>query len=167
MVRGDESLAFDSFMSAEYPSVLAFARAVTGGWSEAEDVTQEGFLAAYQQWTEVGGYERPGAFVRRVVANKSVSRFRRRTREAAAIERLSPPSAIESDVADPQFWAAVAALPVRQRHVVALYYLEDRSVAEVADILGRAEGTVKAHLAAARRNLAIRLDVGDDEKEEA
>ncbi len=159
-------LTFESFMSAEYSSVLAFARAVTGGWSEAEDVTQEAFLAAYQQWVEVGDYERPGAFVRRVVANKSVSRFRRRTREAAAIERLSPASPGEPDVADPQFWAAVTALPPQQRHVVALYYLEDRPVLEVAEILGRAEGTVKAHLAAARRNLAARLEVGVDDEED-
>ena len=167
MLHAEGSLTFESFMTAEYSAVLAFARAVSGGWAEAEDVTQEAFLAAYQQWTAVGDYDRPGAFVRRVVANKSASRVRRRGREAAAIQRLSPSFPAEPDVADPQFWAAVAALPHRQRHVVALYYLEDRPVSGVAEILGLAEGTVKAHLSAARRNLAARLDAGMDEEEEA
>ena len=162
-VGGD---AFESFMAAEHASVLAFARAVTSSWAEAEDVTQEAFLAAYQRWGAVGGYDRPGSFVRRVVANKSVSRFRRRTREAAAVDRLPLPGTMETEVADPQFWAAVASLPPRQRHVVALRYLEDRPVAEIAEVLGRAEGTVKAHLAAARRNLAARLDVQADHEEE-
>ena len=50
-------------------------------------------------------------------------------------------------------------LPRRQREVVALYYLEDRSVADVAEILGVAESTVKNSLAQGRRTLARTLEV--------
>jgi RNA polymerase sigma factor (sigma-70 family) len=51
----------------------------------------------------------------------------------------------------------VRALPQRQAQAVALYYLEDLSIQQTAAVLDCAEGTVKAHLAKARRTLARRL----------
>jgi RNA polymerase sigma-70 factor, ECF subfamily len=53
----------------------------------------------------------------------------------------------------------VRALPRRQAQVVALHYLEDRPVAEIADALGIASGTVKKHLHDGRRELARRLEL--------
>lgn len=157
-------VSFEQFVTQEYARVLAFARASTHGWTEAEDLTQEAFLAAFKRWSEVSRYERPDAFVRRVVANQSVSGVRRRVREAAALRRLDRASVIDTEGADPAFWAAVGRLPVRQRHVVALHYLEDRSVADIASVLEIAEGTVKAHLHAARHSLARTLGADLDEE---
>ena len=101
------------------------------------------------------------AFVRRVVANQRVSDVRRRVRESAAVERLPRVEPVEDEVGDPAFWRAVAALPLRQRQVVALFYVEDRPVADVAVVLGIAEGTVKAVLHAARQSLAATLGEED------
>jgi RNA polymerase sigma-70 factor (ECF subfamily) len=56
----------------------------------------------------------------------------------------------------------VRRLPARQAAAVALHYLEDRPVTEVASILGCAEGTAKAHLHKGRTNLAKLLDVPED-----
>ena len=53
-----------------------------------------------------------------------------------------------------EFWALVRRLPDRQAAAVALHYLDDLSIAEIADALGCAEGTAKAHLHQARRTLA-------------
>jgi RNA polymerase sigma-70 factor (ECF subfamily) len=66
--------------------------------------------------------------------------------------------------ADEAVWAAVRALPPRQAQVVALFYVDDRSVADIARILECAEGTVKAHLHAARQALSRAL--GNDLQEE-
>src|SRR4051794_20983180 len=151
-------------MAREHPRVLAFARATTGSWSEAEDLTQDAFLVAYRRWTEIGSYERPDAFVRRVIANKQVSGVRRRVRELRALQRLDGRRVVDADDADPDFWDAVLRLPMRQRQVIALHYLDDRSVADIATVLEIAEGTVKAHLHAARHALAAQL--GDDVDEE-
>jgi RNA polymerase sigma-70 factor (ECF subfamily) len=57
----------------------------------------------------------------------------------------------------------VRALPPRQAQVVALHYVEDRSVADIAAVLGTAEGTIKAHLFKARAALAAALGVTDEE----
>jgi RNA polymerase sigma-70 factor, ECF subfamily len=158
--------SFEAFMVDEYAHALAFARATTGSWSEAEDLTQEAFLAAYRRWDDVSSYERPGAFVRRVIANQQVSGVRRRVREASALDRAVREEATDAEVADPDFWRAVRRLPLRQRQVVALHYLDDRSVADIAVVLDIAEGTVKAHLHAARHALGRQLG-NEIEEEEA
>jgi RNA polymerase sigma-70 factor (ECF subfamily) len=65
---------------------------------------------------------------------------------------------------DDDFWRAVRALPHRQAQCVALHYLEDRAVDEIAAVLGIAAPTVRVHLHIARRTLAERL--GEDLDEE-
>jgi RNA polymerase sigma-70 factor (ECF subfamily) len=62
-----------------------------------------------------------------------------------------------------ELWAAVRKLPARQAQVTALAYGEDRSIADIASMLGIAEGTVKAVLHRARGNLARALALKDEE----
>ena len=146
---------FRRFYHTEWHSVLGLAVVLCGDRNDAEDLAQEGFAAAYRDWHRIGLYDRPGAFVRRVVANKAVSRTRRILREGRALKRLAgrgrepglPPELDES-------WALVRRLPARQAQVVALMYLEDRSLSEVALMLGISTETAKTHLSRARRALA-------------
>ena len=109
--------------------------------------------------------DRPGAWLRRVTINASMSWHRNHRRESAAIARMGGEGATaQPEREGQQFWAAVRALPDRQRAVVALYYLEDQSVAATAAALGVPEGTVKTNLRMARAALALALGVTDDEK---
>lgn len=59
------------------------------------------------------------------------------------------------------FDAALGRLPRQQRAVVALFYVSDLSIAEIASLLEVAPGTVKSHLHDARRALAPTLEVDD------
>jgi RNA polymerase sigma-70 factor, ECF subfamily len=98
--------------------------------------------------------------VRRVAANLATSTVRRRLIEARALARFwaqREPSLVELPASQADFWRAVRSLPRRQAEVVALHYLEDLPVLEVARVLGRAEGTVKAQLHTGRETLARRL----------
>ena len=151
---------FEDFYMREYFAVVGLAYALSGSRWAAEDLAQEAFIAAHRDWDRISMYDRPGAWVRRVVANLSVSAFRRRVAEAKALARIAFGQAAEvPDLAsdDPEFWAAIRALPRRQAHVVALHYLEDRSIAEVAEILDVTHGTVERHLHDGRVALARRL----------
>jgi RNA polymerase sigma-70 factor (ECF subfamily) len=56
-----------------------------------------------------------------------------------------------------EFWSAVRSLPKRQAQALALHYLEDRPVAEIAEILQCSPNTVKVHLHKGRAGLATRL----------
>lgn len=158
---------FETFYRQEYGSVLGLTYSLSGSRAAAEDLTQEAFLRAHRDWDNVGRYEYPGAWVRRVASNLAMSRFRRLKSEAKAVTRLAgfgtppPPPTIAPEYE--HFWREVRSLPRRQAQVVALFYLEDLSIAQIAATLAVAEGTVKAQLHKARTTLARRLgaDVGE------
>jgi RNA polymerase sigma-70 factor (ECF subfamily) len=157
--------AFEDFYEREYTGVVGLAYALSGSRWGAEDLAQDAFLAAHRDWHRIGAYEQPGAWVRRVVANLSVSAIRRRVAEAKALARVpfgERASLPDLSAGDPEFWAAIRALPRRQAQVVALYYLEDRSVVDVADILEITPGTVKRHLHDGRLALARRLRMEEE-----
>jgi RNA polymerase sigma-70 factor (ECF subfamily) len=96
----------------------------------------------------------------------SMSMFRRRYAEARALARLAGRATAampELSADDAEFWAAVRSLPRRQAQVIALRYFEDRPVAEIAEVLGTATGTVKKHLHDGRRALVRRLRLEEDD----
>ncbi len=142
---------------------MALAIAIAGA-DRAEDVAQEALLRAHRDWDRIARYERPGAWVRRVAINLATSSARRRSAEGRALARLGarpqapvPPPEVDG------FWALVRRLPGQQAAAVALHYLEDRPVAEIADVLGCAESTAKVHLHRARNALAASLTLTTDE----
>ena len=163
----DATEVFEEFYVREFNAVVTLAYVLCGDLAAAEDLAQEGFLIAHRKWNRISGYDKPDAWIRRVVANLAVSAIRRRAVEAKVLLRLArrdPPAAQPVPASDEEFWSAVRKLPNRQAQVVALHYLEDLSVARVAELLECAEGTVKAHLHRARNTLAQHLGaVSEDE----
>jgi RNA polymerase sigma-70 factor (ECF subfamily) len=154
---------FDELYRRDLRPLLALAYGLSGSRGAAEELVQEAFLAAHRRWERLCLYDDPGAWLRRVVVNRSVSGVRRRVAEARALARLGHRRTLPDELParDEEVWRAVRALPGRQAQVVALHYLDDRSVAEVATILGCTDGTVKTHLHRARRALAAALDAPD------
>jgi RNA polymerase sigma-70 factor (ECF subfamily) len=150
---------FGSFYDREFPRLVATAYALTGSWATAEDLAQDAMTAAYRRWSQVGLYERPDAWLRRLVSNRAVSVFRRRSSEARlrlrlGRERASAPAPMR--VEDTEFWDAVSALPRGQRQVVALHYVDGYGTREISQILDLGESTVKTHL---QRGRAVLADV--------
>jgi RNA polymerase sigma-70 factor, ECF subfamily len=157
---------FDAFYTAEYASLMRLAYVLSGSRPVAEELVQETMLRAFRHWSRIADYERPGAWARRVLCNLATSRGRRLAAEARAMGRLRtrpPEPALSAETME--LWNAVRALPARQAQVTALAYAEDRSIADIAALLGIAEGTVKAVLHRARGNLARVLALKDEEPE--
>ena len=167
MVGGDRP-EFEAFYRSQYGAVVRLAYTLTGRRDLAEELAQDGFLAAHRNWAKVGGYEDPAAWVRRVVTNRCVSSGRRHLtalRLAAALSRERPP---DPDLTDEsaELWGMVRNLPKRQAQVVTLAFLEDLDVASIASLLGCGEETVRTHLRRGRRALAERLtSTGSDHSE--
>jgi RNA polymerase sigma-70 factor (ECF subfamily) len=153
-----ERADFDTFFRQEHPRILALAVVLTRNAEAARDLTQEAFLRAYRNWDRVCGLDAPGAWVRRALINLSTDRHRRLYNEARTIEKLHTAPAHAAEDATDQWPDAVRDLPTRQRAVVALYYVDDRSVSQIAELLRIREGTVKATLSAARANLRTALE---------
>jgi RNA polymerase sigma-70 factor, ECF subfamily len=151
---------FESFYVQTGRRMLSLAYSLTGSWSDAEDLVQEAYVAAHRRWHVVGSYDDPAGWVRRVITNRAVSRWRRLGHELNVRQRLIARAPRESNDAEPidsAFWEAVRALPRQQATVVALYYVEDLSVDAIAAHLGCSAGTVKTQLFRARHTLAERL----------
>ena len=163
--------AFDDLYRAEWSAIVALGWTLTGSWVQAEELAQDAFTDTYRRWADVARFDRPGAWVRRAVINRAASYHRHRAVENRGLERWS---SMERDGAthagtdltgdaatdrttDPVFWAAMRSLPERQLACLALHYLEDLSVAAIANIVGCRESTVKVHLHRGRRTLADQL----------
>ncbi len=154
---------FDSFYRLEFASMVALAKAICGDHQQAEDLAQEAMSRAHRNWSKVSGYERPGAWLRRVTINLALSRRRRFQREllmlrrSAAAQRLAPDQQ-QPGGPDDEVWQAVRRLPPKQRAAIALFYQEDQSTADIAAALGCTVSTATSHLSQARSRLAIMLD---------
>ena len=158
LARGTEP-SFEAFYSAELPKLVALARVLSSA-AAAEDVAQEAMLAAYRRWGHVSELERPEQWVRRCCSNLAVSQFRRRLVEARSLARLSLWATREAPALEPaseEFWSAVRALPRRQAQAVALRYLYDMPVEEIAQTMECSVGSVKQHLSRGRRQVAATL----------
>ena len=95
-------------------------------------------MRLWWRWRLVGRPRDPASYARRVLVNRHRSVLRRAAVEARSLARRGPeelalPAGDEQAMA---LWQAVQALPVRQRVVLVLRYYEDRTEAEVAQLLG-------------------------------
>jgi RNA polymerase sigma-70 factor, ECF subfamily len=152
-----ESEGFEAFYLREYHAVVRLAYALSGSRLAAEDIAQDAFLGAFRDW---GHIRYPSGWVRKVAVRRARRTVHRRLLEARAVARLLAgrgPAVAELPEEDAEVWRAVRALPRRQAQVIALRYVADAPVAEIAQTLGMAEGTVKAQLHRARQTLAARL----------
>lgn len=164
VLSGERTVAdngdFAAFYSATFHPLCAQLYAHTGDLAEAQDVVQEAFIRALARWSRVSGYEDPAAWVRKVAWNLATSRWRRLRRLTDLTRRQTEehvPSPNPDRVALHQ---ALAQLPPRQRQAVILHYLADVPIAEIAEITGASEGTVKSWLHRGRTALAARLGGG-------
>ena len=150
------------FFRSEYPMVVRTVYLILGDRGRAEDVAQEAFVQLLAHWRKVSRYERPEAWVRRVAIRLAV-RTARRDRLRAALERETPERE-ERPPPDIDLAAALRQLPLKQRACVLLFYVEDRPIAEIAEILGISAGAVKVHLHRARHRLSemLREEVDED-----
>jgi RNA polymerase sigma-70 factor (ECF subfamily) len=148
---------YTSFFRRELRPLVTLAAAIAGP-DRAEEIAQEALLRAHRDWDRISRYDKPGAWARRVTINLATSAKRQRGAEHRALQRAAtrrqldaPPPEVDG------FWALVRQLPERQAAAVALHYLEDLSIADIADAMACAEGTAKVHLHKARLALAHHL----------
>jgi RNA polymerase sigma-70 factor (ECF subfamily) len=165
----DDASRFDGFYRSNYPSVVRLAYSLCGSISVAEELAQEAFVSAHERWPRIGAYDRPDLWVRRAVINRSISFRRREATERRALDRIRVQPEHRSDLRsdpildDEDVWRALRELSPRQAEVLALFYVEDQPLSEVAAILGLGEETVKTHLKRGRAALAAKLAAVDEE----
>lgn len=166
---------YDELFRTGYPKLVAMGMAMSTSRHVSQELAQETMLRAHHHRSDLATYDSPVAWCRRVMGNLLIDHHRSRTTEATAVERLGSHSVTQSDpIPDPasvvasQRWADLTrSLTPQQRVAATLYYAEDQSVADVAEMMDIATGTVKSALSKARANLRRRLGGPDERIEEA
>jgi len=150
----------EELFDAHHGRLFRLARRMLRSDDEARDAVQDAFLRAARHRDRLPAGEPDGeAWMVRVLVNLCRDRFRRRKVRGAEFELsgrelAQASSADDVTVARESVRVALATLPARRRAVVVLHELEERSVEEIAGLLGVARVTVRWHLAAGRKQLA-------------
>ena len=154
-----DDTGFERWYRAEHPRLLSAFTIATGDVEVARDLVDEAFARALARWDAVAAMDSPAGWVHVVATNLLRRRMRRADLERRVLGRRAaePSPDPPSPALAPEVWAAVAALPPRQRAVVALRIVLDLSQDDTARLLGIRPGTVSAALVAARRSLAATL----------
>jgi len=163
--KGGDKRAFGRLFRICYEDIYDYITRRVGNHHEAEDLTMQVF---FQGLRSVESYEErghsPRAWLFRIAHNEVVDYFRK-TRATAQIDEL-PEIAdtldVESEVANQEFLGAlikeVMRLPKAQAEVLILRFIEDLSVTETAEVLGKKEVTIRALQFKGIKNLRERLE---------
>ena len=164
-MTGSDSADFDAFYIATVRRIVLYLYAACGDRADAQDIAQEAFARAWQHWPKVAGYDDPEAWVRTVAWRLMANRWRGLRRWLTAQARLGPPAEATGSPSPDRvaILGALQQLPKPQRQVVALFYLLDMPVNDIAASTGTPVGTIKARLSRARTTLAGLLNDHDQE----
>jgi len=160
-------LSFDDWVDARVPALLRFAYLVTGSQHAAEDAVQSALTRACEKWARVRRTTDPDAYVRRMVVNAHISAWRRSGRRELPVAEVRDTEVVDhaTGVATGDaVWRVCGTLPPQQRAAVVLRYYEDLEYAEIAEILGVTQATVRSHVH--RALVAMRAELQEEDGDE-
>jgi RNA polymerase sigma-70 factor (sigma-E family) len=160
MARRDDE-EYVEFATAAQPRLRRTAYLLCGDWHRASDLAQEALIRVYVAWPRLQRNEGLHAYARKALVSAAIDHGRKRSSKEL-------PVAEHSDHGGGDFSGHLASRDVlldalrelapRQRACVVLRYFEDLPVAEVAQVLGCTEGTVKSQTSRALDSLRQTLD---------
>ena len=154
--------ALEALVEECHGPVVGMLTLYVGDQDVARELAQDALVKLCEHWDDVAVMDNPAGWVTTVAFNHARSWWRRRYAQRRARRRHgeSPTTSTRPDTETAiVVQAAVAELPPRQRQAVILRYFDDRSVAETAQMMGCADGTVKSLTSRARTSLR-RHDIG-------
>jgi RNA polymerase sigma-70 factor (sigma-E family) len=152
-----------SFVAARWQGLVRFGFMLTGDRAAGEDLVQEALLRCLPSWGRLDpqGVE---AYVRKVMARLAWKARRHPLRMSWSSDHPEPATVdiAEASSEESDLRRALGGLPAQQRVVLVLRYWQDLSEAEIAELLGCRQGTVKSRASRAYAQLRRELDWSDD-----
>lgn len=156
-----EAAAFDELVERWHGPLCAYARRVSASEDAADDVVQDVWLRIVRG---IGGLREPArlrpwifGIARRVLIDRLRDKYAAPETVAFVDDHAAPESDIDHEADLAGLTAALDQLPLVEREVLALFYLEELTLEELSDVLAIPVGTVKSRLFRARRLLRARL----------
>jgi RNA polymerase sigma-70 factor (ECF subfamily) len=170
LARAGDAEAFGLLYDHYQPAVYRFLYYRVGSVALAEDLTSETFLRALRSMGSFRWQGKDfGAWLTTIARNLATDHAKSgRSRLEVATEDMSlhdssvegPEGAVVAAITHEALLEALRGLPAEQQDCLVLRFLQSRSIAETAAVLGRSEGAVKQLQLRAVRNLARRLPEG-------
>ena len=162
---GQEAAAFELVMERYEQKVYRLCCSLLRHGDEAADAAQESLVRVWRALPKFDARAALSTWIYTIARNRCLTAIeRRRDLESLSVptvaqeaEGAAPEAPGEDDESPCQLRELVAELPERYRKVLTLYYYQERSVTEAAQMLGQPEGTVKTNLFRARAMLLERL----------
>ena len=161
LARAGDADAFGSLVAPRMARSLRMARAILHHESDAFDVVQDTFLAAWVHLAELRDVSRFDPWINQMLANRCRDALRRRGRvREVAIDgiRATNQDDANASLERTAILAAFDRLSISDRQVLVLHHLEDLTIDETGERLDIPPGTVKSRLFAARRALERALE---------
>jgi RNA polymerase sigma-70 factor, ECF subfamily len=156
-LRAADQQAAEDLFNACYPRLAGWIRRLVDDDETAHEIASEAFTRLLARWT---GLDNPQSYLYMIATNLVRDHWRKTGRERRAIRTLTagaPADPAYHPAQDVDVRALIEGLPDRQRSAFLLHYYGGFGVREVAGMLGRPEGTVKADLHHARARLKAAL----------
>jgi RNA polymerase sigma-70 factor (ECF subfamily) len=160
----ERAAAFTRLLDRQLDSSYRLASVILGNRIEAEEATHDAAVRAWQRWSSRRDRERLDAWFGRILVNVSRDRLRRRrwvdpplAQTGAGAERDAFTDSVEQE----SLRAAIAELSSDHRTVIALRYLGDLTVEQIAERTGKRVGTVKSSLHYGLRALRTAYNAAD------
>jgi len=167
-LRGGDAAALRHVIERYQGRVFALIYGIVRDRHEVEDVAQEVFLKVFQRIAAFDGRSQFYTWLYRVAANAAKDHVKKRSRRPALplddgenlLDENHPAPQNEAAAAETRsvVRAAIDALPVRYREVLAMREIEGLSYKEIAEVLRLSIGTVESRLHRARARLKRRLE---------
>lgn len=144
-------------------SMYNVAYRITGSIGDAEDALQEGFISAFRNLDSYRHDATFGAWLKRIVVNKSINILKKRKHEPMTgeweleIAEEEPEVDYREELTVERVRQAIEELPDGYRSVLSLYLLEGYDHQEIAEIMDISESTSKSQLNRAKRKLREKL----------
>lgn len=141
----DAQGGFERFVTRKGGDLWRAAWLLTGDSHHAEDLVQTALAKTWGRYEAIGNDAQFEAYVRTTIYRTFVSWWRRLSWRERPAELIDSSATAEAEPEHVDLTRALAELPRMQRAVLVLQYFEDLSTQDIADRLGIAPGTVKAH----------------------
>jgi RNA polymerase sigma factor (sigma-70 family) len=162
--RGWQSL-YDELATQRYPRLLAYGTALTGSRTAAEDLLHDALVKTFGVPRRFASAEHAERYVRRAMVTGAIDTRRRRGTFLDNAAKIAEPTAtpdLASAVDDADAASRIlAGLAPRVRAVLVLRFYDDLTLAQIAEQLGLATGTVKRYLSDGLTALGERLAADD------
>jgi RNA polymerase sigma-70 factor (ECF subfamily) len=155
--RTKDRLAAEELFNACYPRLAGWIRRLVDDDDTAHEIASEAFTRLLARWSSL---ENPQSYLYMIATNLVRDHWRKVGRERRALRAVSatvPADSVHHPAQDVDVRALIQALPERLRRPFLLHYYAGFPVRDVAMLLGRPEGTVKADLHHARARLRAGL----------